>query len=260
MKLTYTVADLAYSATSIAEFLAMSKTLQGSTFSDMSQAIFALYPSIEEGEIRLLAQTEIQEYCVNRLRFIYRENKPEFDSKMTTYQKIWDQHSKIIEDALGDIFQVDTCSQFNSMKARITLCPICPRFLNESIFDLFYQYSAEGSLYVAMHEIMHFVWFTVWNRLFHDSPDLYEQPHLPWIFSELAIDAIMMDQRLHGLIFNEHQAQYPAYPEFYDIYTDKGPLVHVFRKMYGLLSISDFMAEGYTFLKENASLFAPFFG
>ena len=260
MKLTYCVSDLAYSAKQISEFLNLKNTLPGDTFSSMGNAIFSLYPTIREDEIRLLTQTELEEYCMDRLRYSYCVNRPKFAEKATTYQCMWDKYSDIVELSLGEIFQTDTTKSFSDMQARVTLCPICPRFLEDHAFDIFHQYSAEGALYLAMHEITHFLWFDTWSKLFNDSPDLYEQPHLPWIFSELAIDAILSDPRLNHLIFNEEQAKFPAYAEFYEIYSDEGSLIKLFRNMFNQLSINDFMREGYRFLNQNKSLFSPYFG
>ena len=260
MKLTYSVPDLSYSASQIAEFLTFIKPLQGDMFSSMGNAIFALYPNICEDEIRLLSQTKLSKYSADRLRFIYDANRPKFIEKALTYQRMWDTHSNRIEDALGDIFQVNIANQFDDMKARVTLCPICPRFLNDHSFDIFHQYSAEGSLYVAMHEITHFIWFDTWNKLFNDSPEFYEQPHLPWIFSELAIDAILSDPRLNCMIFDSYQAEHPAYAEFYEIFSGEQSLIALFRSMYNRLPITGFMQEGYHFLIDNRSLFSSYFG
>jgi len=260
MKLTYCVSDLAYSAKQIAECINLNNTQPGDVFSSMGNAIFLLYPPILEDETRLLTQTELGEYCADRLRYSYQANRPKFAERAIAYQRMWDKYSDITELSLSEIFLTDTTKRFNDMQARVTLCPVCPRFLEDHSFDIFHQYSAEGALYIAMHEITHFLWFDTWSKLFNDSPDLYEQPHLPWIFSELAIDAILSDPRLNHLIFNEQQARFPAYAEFYEIYSDEGSLINLFRNMYSQLSINDFMREGYRFLNHNKSLFSPYFG
>ena len=59
--------------------------------------------------------------------------------------------------------------------------PICPRFLKERFFDVFYKNSEYGALGMSIHEMIHYVWFYVWNRLFNDSYDEYETPSLKWI-------------------------------------------------------------------------------
>lgn len=44
--------------------------------------------------------------------------------------------------------------------------PIGPRFLEERCFDVFYLNSERGAIGVGIHEMVHFVWFYVWNRLY----------------------------------------------------------------------------------------------
>ncbi len=79
----------------------------------------------------------------------------------------------------------------------------------------FYEYSLYGSgsgiygterawlsggrgdafLGVTLHEIIHFVWFHVWNQEFRDSYEEYERPSLKWILSEMVVESIMTDPR-----------------------------------------------------------------
>ena len=67
----------------------------------------------------------------------------------------------------------------------------------------FYEYSLYGSgsgIYgVTLHEIIHFVWFHVWNQEFRDSYEEYERPSLKWILGEMVVESIMTDPRLSEL-------------------------------------------------------------
>jgi hypothetical protein len=200
------------------------------------------------------------DYITNRLRFKYETDRPLIDEKTKSYQTCWDEHAPAIESAFGEIFGVDTPALYNRMLARVNMNPIGPRFLEDQSFDIIYLYSYKGALYAAMHEITHFLWFDQWQQQFHDSPTLYEQPHLPWIFSELAIDAILSDERLNRYIYNERQAKMPAYPEFYEISTCDGPLTEIFRKLYRKGTITNFMREGYAICEDNHALFKDYFG
>lgn len=260
MKLTFTVPELSYSAKSIAEFLCMSKASKGSCFLGMGAVIHTLYPELIEKEIRLLSQTETAVYISERLRFKYEKERPLIMERSESYQACWDEHAPAIEAAFGEIFGVDTSALYNRMLARVNMNPIGPRFLKDKSFDIIYLYSGKGAIYVAMHEITHFLWFDIWQRQFHDSPARYDQPHLPWIFSELAIDAVLSDERLNRYIFNEKQAKMPAYPEFYEMSACDGPLTETFRKLYRKGTITDFMREGYAICQDNQAIFTDYFG
>jgi len=114
---------------------------------------------------------------------------------------------------------------------------------------------------VAVHEIIHFFWFNLWHELFGDSPEFYEQPHLPWIVSELAIDAIFSDKRLNYLITNPEAAARPAsgYPMFYEITTPDGPITDIARKIYKANNIRGFMREIYELCEQNYDAIGKYF-
>ena len=47
--------------------------------------------------------------------------------------------------------------------------------------------SEKGAIGSAIHEIIHFVWFYVWNQTFADSYEEYETLSLKWILSDRGI-------------------------------------------------------------------------
>ncbi len=255
MKLKFIVADLPYSAGSMADFLHLSDTMTGEMYKGMGSSILTLYPELDASDLKNLSQAQTANYIQEKLREKYEALLPQMSEKAQMYQTRWDDCEKEIERSLGDIFHIDMAACFNDMVGRVNMNPICPRFLEDSSFDIIYLYSDKGAVCVSLHEITHFVWFKVWQNLFHDSPEFYEQPHLPWILSELAIDAILTDVRLNKFIWNEQIAKQPAYPEFYEINTRRGKLIDVMREIYKNSSIEGFMQKGYDFCKENKGLF-----
>ncbi len=80
---------------------------------------------------------------------------------------------------------------FNDIEARVGLNPVCPRHLESSSFDAFYKFSPMGMAVTSIHEIIHFIWFYVWNKIFNDNIVEYENPHLKWILSEMVVDIII---------------------------------------------------------------------
>lgn len=59
-------------------------------------------------------------------------------------------------------FDIDTISIINCFL----------RYLKEQVFNVFYMNSDEGSLGSALQEIVHYLWFYLWNQKYRDS---YEQ-------------------------------------------------------------------------------------
>lgn len=55
--------------------------------------------------------------------------------------------------------------------------------------------SDKGAIGSAIHEIIHFVWFYVWNQTFADSYEEYETPSLKWILSEMIVESVMYQKQ-----------------------------------------------------------------
>jgi len=98
------------------------------------------------------------------------------------------------------------------------MSPIAPRYLQERYFDVFYLNSEKGAIGSSIHEIIHFVWFYVWNQVFGDSYEEYERPSLKWILSEMAVESIMKDPRLSSINpYFPREEGGCIYPYFFDL-------------------------------------------
>ena len=138
--------------------------------------------------------------------------------------------------------------------SQILLCqiPIEPRYLREHRFDLFYLNSPQGAVGAALHEIIHFFYFYVWNGLFDDPPDACEAPALPWLLSEMVVEPIMRDERLRSINpYFERENGGCVYPYFYDMTLDGRPLLDTLYEMYRAQPIDAFMRESYAFLQAH---------
>lgn len=115
-------------------------------------------------------------------------------------------------------------------------------------FDIFYLNSERGALGLAIHEIIHFVWFYVWNQLFEDSYEEYEIPSLKWILSEMVVEPIMSDERLCSInpyFPREHGGC--VYPYFYTMKIEGKPILDTLTDMYHSMTIAEFMKAGYEY-------------
>ena len=259
MRLKYIVPEFEYSVHSLVEFLKLSQSLEGELFKGMGATILSQYPELGENEISRISNEELLGYIQDKLSAKYRAVMPEMLEKRKLYQEAWDIVEKDVERTLTQIFGVDLAEKYDQMLARVNLNPIMPRFLEDHSFDIFYLYSDRAAVYVALHEITHFIWFQVWHSIFNDKYELYEQPHLPWIISELSIDAILTDARLNGYIKNEQMASQPAYSEFYRIETAEGRLIDFARDLYTTHPMEQFMEKLYRFCKQNEAVLSKDF-
>ncbi len=214
-----------------------------------SDALFYFYPDIEKHTLSALPPEGKKAYIADTLYKLYHQTlKAEIDAKATAYQAHFSKHQGQIEDALSEAFDLDTRRIFNDLVGNITMNPVGPRFLKEHSFDLFYKSSERGALGLSLHEVIHFIWFHVWNRHFGDRYDEYEAPSLKWIVSEMVVESIMSDVRLSSI-----NPYYPrenggcVYDYFQNMMIDGKPILSTLDRFYRENKIHDFMEQAYRY-------------
>ncbi len=217
-----------------------------------NDALFYFFPNLQKELAYSLPLDERKAYITAALEQTYFEKETLINEKVQQYQALWIQHKRQITEAFSDAFEIDCSKVFNDIVCYVTLNPVGPRYLREHYFDLFYLNSDQGALGMSLHELIHYVWFFVWNQVFDDSYDEYETPSLKWILSELVVESIMDDERLSSI-----NPYYPRehggciYSYFYTMVLDGIPVTETIRKMYRELRINDFMKEGYCYLQKH---------
>ncbi len=113
---------------------------------------------------------------------------------------------------------------------------------------MFYLNSERGALGLSIHEIIHFIWFHVWNRLWQDSYAEYERPSLKWILSEMVVESVMRDERLSAINpYFPREAGGCVYPYFFDMTADGVPILDTLDQMYHSRNIQTFMKDSYAY-------------
>lgn len=238
MKLVYKNPSLEYSIDSILLFH------QGAQSDFWTEPLYIEFPQIDKNKFNMLTRHNKREYLREILGGILETN--ETIEKIIRYQNYWDANVINIQEALEDTFGLQLSDKFNHMVGNITLNPICPRFLESNTFDIYYLNSERGALGMALHEIIHFVWFHVWNSYFHDNKKEYEMPHLTWILSEMAVDTIMRhDQRLYSI--NPYFDGGCAYDYFYKMKIDEKPILETLFELFENNSMLAFMEKSYNY-------------
>ena len=102
---------------------------------------------------------------------------------------------------------------------------------------------------MALHEVVHFLWFDRWSALFRDDPAEYETPHLKWLLSEMAVKPILGEPRL--------AARNPYYPDncvyaYFDTMTVEGrPILEDMEALYAAEGVDGLMEEGFRYCREH---------
>ena len=242
MKLEYKNPTLEYSIESIMQFH------DGTQSEYWTETLFYFYPQIDKTMFQNIEVDKRKEYLRDILSKVILTT--DLDKKITEYQTYWNANAFDIQKALEDAFEISLTDKLNDIVANITLNPICPRYLEDSSFDTFYLNSERGALGMALHEIIHFIWFFVWNSHFHDEKTEYETPHMKWIFSEMVVDPIMRyDKRLSSI--NPYFENGCVYDYFYAMKIDGTPILETMLKLYEKNSMLAFMEKGYQYCLDH---------
>jgi hypothetical protein len=243
MDIKFKVPTFEYMINSIFEIQDMD---QGDYF---KESLFYFYPTVEKEKVNSFLGEEKKKYLKDALQFIYKENLQLMQEKVQRYNNYWVKNRHVIVEAFEEAFKMELKDELNDIVGNIALNPVCPRYLESNTFDVFYLNSEKGALGMALHEIVHFVWFKVWNQYFKDDWCDYETPHLKWIFSEMIPDIIMRDERLRAR--NPYFDDGCVYDYFYKISIDGEVILNTLYNMFQNMPIEQFMVEGYRYCQLN---------
>ncbi|BCN30897.1 hypothetical protein [Anaeromicropila herbilytica] len=213
-----------------------------------SDALYRFYPQLDKDYVQNLGFTERKEYIESTLRTVYIELEDVINQKILIYCKHWEDNKEQIINALSEAFEIDCNPLFNELYCNVSMNPISPRYLEEQCFEVFYLNSERGALGVSIHEIIHMVWFYVWNQLFGDSYTEYERPSMKWILSEMVVESIMKDPRLSSLNpYFPREKGGCIYSYFFDMKVDNTFVLDTIDELYSSQGIKEFMKNSYDF-------------
>ena len=224
MELYFRDPGLDYSLNIIMDF-------QQSDLSDWwKESLFHFYPQIDRKQFNQIPFDDQLSYLRQELLPAYIAAKSDIHAKLDLYASHWQKYKPQIEDAFSEAFQLNSNELFNDITVNLSMNPICPRYLDTHSFDIFYLNSERGALGMSLHELIHFFWFHVWHQLFKDNFSEYESPSLKWIFSEMAVDPIMRDQRLSTI--NPYFEDGCVYEYFYNMKINGKAILDILYELY----------------------------
>lgn len=219
-----------------------------------SEPIYHFYPQLDRAYATKLPHTQRLDYMEQTLREVYTAEEKAINAKAELYSKHWANCKGQITAALSDAFGVDCNCLFNDLQCNVSMNPIEPRFIRERRFDIFYLNSERGAIGESIHEMIHFVWFYVWNRVFKDNYDEYERPSLKWILSEMVVESVMKDNRLSSLNpYFPRENGGCIYPYFFNMKIDNFLVLDVLDDMYRSHDIVTFMKNSYAYCQKHES-------
>ena len=217
-----------------------------------SEPLYHFYPQLDKAYAISLPVAERKDYIERTMRAAYAELEDTISEKVTLYSHHWNACKAQITAALSEAFSIDCTGLFNDLRCNLSLNPIEPRFLKEHCYDTFCLNSERGAIGGGIHEIIHFVWFYVWNQLFGDNYNEYERPSLKWILSEMVVESVMRDERLSSINpYFPRENGGCVYPYFFDMMVGGQPILDTLDTMYRNRNIEDFMRSSYAYCQEH---------
>ena len=213
-----------------------------------SEPLYRFYPQLDRAQADALAFPARRAYIERTMRAVYAELVDTIDARTAAYARHWAACRQQVTAAFSEAFEMDCAARFNDLRCNVSLNPIEPRFLREREFDVFYLNSEKGAIGECLHELVHFVWFDVWNRLFGDDYDDYERPSMKWLLSEMVVESVLRDPRLSSInpYFPREQGGC-VYPYFFDLRVDGVPILDTLDAMYRSQPVADFVQSSYAY-------------
>jgi hypothetical protein len=206
------------------------------------------YPEFGELINKTQNSEEIKRISEDFFIKLYNSKLPELEKTAKDFQKEWDKDGEKLLIALSKIVEKEWPEDYNNMKARISLNPICPRFLDQKAFDLYWKFSLDKMKVFALHELLHFIWFEKWKEIFSGcNQKEFESPYLVWKLSEMVPHTILSDKKIQTIFKHEPS----VYNEWKSKQIEDKPLLDHLQAIYDKKkSFADFMKKSWKFVKK----------
>jgi hypothetical protein len=186
-----------------------------------------------------------------------KENQKLIEKNKIKYQIEWEKIEKDFFIILSEITQTTWPKNKKVIKAMISVNSICPRFLKDWSFSIFYNYKKiSHAMEVIMHECCHFLYFEKWKQLYPKINDKkFESPYLEWHLSEILSPIILNNTRIQKLL--KHKADF--YTEHKRIKIRGKTAPKYFNDLYNKIAkknnFDEFLKESYQAIKKNENFF-----
>jgi len=174
--------------------------------------------------------------------------KPALEKKADVYQRAWNPINEDIIKALASVVEIPWSKYPKTIIARVSLNPICPRFLKQNVFDVFRGMSVDEMKATCIHELLHFIYFEKWKTVFPDTKEReFDTPYLVWHLSEMVPGIILNDERIQHVF----KHKFHSYKEYESVKIDGILLLTRLRALYSnRKSFEEFLQHAWKFMNE----------
>ena len=230
--------------------------LENKSIFNSRENILKRYPSLRERLVNTPFEKE-KEGIRNFFDKYHEKNRHILESIKTEFQKQWDIINDKLMLALQEVTETPWKNKHKKFIARVSVNPVCPRYLNENTFDIYFGLPNQLMKAIVIHELSHFIFFEKWKEVFpNTNEEEFESPHILWILSEIVPYAVLSDERIQKVFRHE--------PVVYDVlktFKIKGkPLLETLKQIYECRrNFKDFIRKAWSYIQENKKEFNVIF-
>ena len=183
-----------------------------------------------------------------------KENKDKLVEVVEKAKRLWLPLNDKIMKALENINEIKWTKGHENFNARITLSPVCPRYLEYNAFDIFYKFDEKNIIDTFLHEISHFIFFEKLKEVYPKiNPEEFEHPHLVWKMSEIMPGIILQDKKIQEIFQNKKLS---VYDNIKKIKIKDKLILDILQGFYDeRKDFEDFIKKSYNFIKTNREEF-----
>lgn len=216
---------------------------------DWSHYIFGHYPELKKILKGVEDKNKRKRIELQFLKDFQKENESAIISELNKIRKEWAKINNRVMKTLSEIVEIDWPKEDKVIRAYISLCPINPRFIKTREFSVFYRSDEDEKKAIAIHEILHFIYFEKWKSVFPKTEEReFNTPHLVWQLSEMVTGIILNDKRAQDVF----KHRYYSYDEYEKMKIGGKPLLSYLQKFYDeRRDFEDFLRKSWDFVKNN---------
>jgi len=151
---------------------------------------------------------EINKY-VNR---IYEKKKETLDKKVKEFNQRWGKLEKSYFNLIKDIFKLKTLPN-HKYTGYLSIINCGPRFLEDRSFQVFYK-KPNDSMYVTMHEILHFFFYDYVFKNYPKFRKLDPNKEILWELAEVFNSVILAESEFKKVHKQKRDWSYPAHRKY----------------------------------------------
>ncbi len=216
---------------------------------DWSGSIYRHYPELKNRLDRIKDINKRKKIEKEFFEEIFYEKKDELEMKKKIFQKEWNKVNDKIMIALSEVMEQKWPKQDRKIYAGISLNPICPRWIKDRSFDVFYDSTIKQMKETVIHEASHFLYFEKWKKVFPQTKEEeFDYPYLVWKLSEMVPAIILNDKKIQEVF----RFKFGSYDEFQNFLLNGQPILSYLQEFYdNRESFEDFLVKSWEFVKGN---------